>query len=229
MYRSACSNAARLAERRFKLQTTSGGSSDSELNELAVKPTNRFGGPGAQMTATPIQRVDVCNDATVDISAGGTFTGFFSDVNHDYTLSCRTTGTAKDVAYRLVITEPSDVRLTATADGKPVRLFLPTGASDYLRRAGYDFFTDVTAFDERTFAVDRSEITRTDRAYEDLVEDIGRFGFTAANRSRLDAIASQLQALAAADPGNRYRETQANIARIHQSVWRTRGSCPSSA
>ncbi|AKF09108.1 hypothetical protein [Sandaracinus amylolyticus] len=68
----------------------------------------------AQMTATPIQRVDVCNDATVDISAGGTFTGFFSDVNHDYTLSCRATGTAKDVAYRLVITQPSDVRLTAS-------------------------------------------------------------------------------------------------------------------
>ena len=43
-----------IAERRFKLQTTSGGSSDSELNELAVKPTNRFGGPGAQMTATPV-------------------------------------------------------------------------------------------------------------------------------------------------------------------------------
>ncbi len=116
-----------------------------------------------------------------------------------------------------------DVRLMSTADGKPVRLFLPTGASDYLRRAGYDFFTDVTAFDERTFAVEASEITRTDRAYEDLVEDIGRFGFTAANRSRLDAISSQLQALAVADPGSRYRETQAGIARIHQSVWRTRG------
>jgi hypothetical protein len=116
-----------------------------------------------------------------------------------------------------------DIRLTATAGGKPVRFFLPTGASEYLRRAGYDFFADVTSFDNRTFAVEPYDITRPDRAYEALVEDIGRFGFTTANRSRLDAISSQLQALAAANPGDRFRETQAGIARIHQSVWRTRG------
>jgi len=115
-----------------------------------------------------------------------------------------------------------DVRLTSSSEGKPVRFFLPTGAADYLRRAGYDIFADVTRFDERTFAVGPNEITRTDRAYQDLVEDIGRFGFTAANRSRLDAISAQLQTLAAAHPDSRYRETQAHIARVHQSVWRTR-------
>jgi hypothetical protein len=116
-----------------------------------------------------------------------------------------------------------NVRLTNTADGKPVRFFLPTGAAEYLRRAGYDLFADVTQFDERTFAVSPRQVTRADRAYEDLVQDIGRFGFTLANRSRLDAIAGQLQAQAAADPSDRYRETQAEIARIHQSLWRTRG------
>jgi hypothetical protein len=116
-----------------------------------------------------------------------------------------------------------DVRLSNTADGKPVRFFLPSGAADYLRRAGYDLFGNVTQFDERTFVVEPRTVTRVDRDYEALVEDIGRFGFTTANRARLDAIAGQLQALAAANPGNRYRETQAHIARIHQSLWRTRG------
>jgi hypothetical protein len=116
-----------------------------------------------------------------------------------------------------------DVRLSNTAEGKAVRFFLPSGAADYLRRAGYDLFANVTQFDERSFAVGPDDITRTDRAYEQLVDDIGRFGFTSANRSRLDAIAGQLQSLAAANPGDRYRETQAHIARIHQSLWRTRG------
>src|SRR5690606_20624153 len=33
-----------------------------------------------------------------------------------------------------------NLRLTATADGDPVRFFLPTGAASFLRRAGYDLF-----------------------------------------------------------------------------------------
>jgi hypothetical protein len=66
-------------------------------------------------TATPVRPTDVCDASTVDISGGGTFTGFFSDVFHDYTLQCRTgTTTWKDVAYRLVLTEPSDVALVAS-------------------------------------------------------------------------------------------------------------------
>ncbi|MCB9633924.1 MAG: putative metal-binding motif-containing protein [Sandaracinus sp.] len=66
---------------------------------------------------TPILPVDLCDDDTVDVSAGGTFMGLFEDVNDDYELSCRTPSTTqvrKDVAYRLEITSPKDVVLRAT-------------------------------------------------------------------------------------------------------------------
>jgi hypothetical protein len=66
------------------------------------------------LAATPVEPVDVCDATTFAIEASGTFNGFFADVRHDYGLSCRTTATAyKDVAYRLVLTEESDIRLTA--------------------------------------------------------------------------------------------------------------------
>ncbi len=62
-----------------------------------------------------------------------------------------------------------------------------------------------------------------DREYARLVQETGRFGFSMANKARLDRIVSQLQALAEQNPDSRYRQTQAKIARIHQSVWGTRG------
>ena len=66
---------------------------------------------------TPVQPVDVCDEDTVDIAAGGTFTGLFTDVFDDYELACRTpsaTADRPDVAYRLTITEPKDVILRAS-------------------------------------------------------------------------------------------------------------------
>lgn len=67
------------------------------------------------LDATPIHPVDACNDGTLAITASGTYTGFFADVGDDYRIPCRTaTSTAyRDAAYRLVLTEESDVRLTA--------------------------------------------------------------------------------------------------------------------
>lgn len=69
----------------------------------------------AFLDATPVLPVDVCDGSTTAITASGTFTGFFSDVNDDYRLPCRsTTSTAyRDVAHRLVLTEDSDVTLSA--------------------------------------------------------------------------------------------------------------------
>ncbi len=113
-----------------------------------------------------------------------------------------------------------NVRLSATADGDPLRFFLPDGAVEMLRRVGYDVFTNVFTFDENTYLVDDGEITRTDRRYEQLVQRAGRFGFTMANKRELDEIVSQLDALAQRDP-SRYRQTQARIARLHRSVWNT--------
>lgn len=68
---------------------------------------------------TPTLPFDVCDPTTVDISAGGTFTGLFVDVMDDYELQCRSSGTTarEDVAYRLEITgTPKDVTLRATTN-----------------------------------------------------------------------------------------------------------------
>lgn len=68
------------------------------------------------LAPTPVLPVDVCDIDTIDISGGGTFTGLFADVADDYELACRTpsaTANRPDVAYRLVITTPKDVQLSA--------------------------------------------------------------------------------------------------------------------
>lgn len=66
------------------------------------------------LDATPILPVDVCTDTTHAITASGTYTGFFADVSDDYDLPCRSTTTAyRDAVYRLVLTESSDVTLSA--------------------------------------------------------------------------------------------------------------------
>lgn len=115
-----------------------------------------------------------------------------------------------------------NLRLSSATGSTPVRFFLPTGSDDVLRRVGLDVVGDVFVFDEETYRVRPEDVTATDRAYERLVEDTGRFGFSVENKARLDRIAAQLQSLAQQYPGSRYRQTQAKIARIHQSVWGTR-------
>jgi hypothetical protein len=70
------------------------------------------------LSASPVQATDVCDASTVDISAGGSFAGFFTDVFDDYRLACRTGTTSyRDVAYRLTLTESSDVVLTGSSAG----------------------------------------------------------------------------------------------------------------
>ncbi len=77
-------------------------------------------------------------------------------------------------------------------------------------------------FDQNTYLVSDDERLDVDRDYEALVEDTGRFGFTQANKGRLNAIAARLLDQAQRHPESRFRRTQAEIARIHQSVWNTR-------
>ena len=114
-----------------------------------------------------------------------------------------------------------DLRLTASADGAPVRFFLPQGATAVLRNVGLDVIGSSEPFNERTFLLPDSERTDVDRAYERLVEDVGDFGFTHSAQRRLERIHDQLQELAAQHPDSRYRQTQAKIARIHRSIWQT--------
>ena len=115
-----------------------------------------------------------------------------------------------------------DLRLTATVGGEPVRFFLPIGSASVLRRVGLDVVGSVQTFDETAFLVDPSEVTSVDRAYAQLVRDAGDFGFTTSIQRRMDRVHDQLQTLAERDPDSRYRQTQAKVARIHRSVWRTR-------
>ena len=111
--------------------------------------------------------------------------------------------------------------LTSSAGGEPVRFFLPAGATAALQRVGMDVIGEVTEFDHDTFLLEPGEVTPTDREYASLVESIGRFGFTRANKARLESLYSRMQALARQNPDSRYRQTQAKIIGIHRMFWRT--------
>ena len=62
--------------------------------------------------ATAVDVIDRCDATTEDVSAGGIFTGRYEDTRHTYALSCHS-GTYPEAAYRLELTAPRDVRLTA--------------------------------------------------------------------------------------------------------------------
>lgn len=65
---------------------------------------------------TTVPPTDRCDATTVDISAGGVFTGLFAETSDDYVLSCSSTPRA-DGAYRLVLDAPKDVILEASTSG----------------------------------------------------------------------------------------------------------------
>ena len=115
-----------------------------------------------------------------------------------------------------------NVRFASSAGSIPVRFFLPIGASAVLRRVGLDVIGSVQTFDQSAYLVADEERLDVDRDYQALVEETGRFGFTRANKARLNAIAERLVEQARRHPESRFRRTQSEIARIHQSVWNTR-------
>jgi hypothetical protein len=115
-----------------------------------------------------------------------------------------------------------DVRLVArSAKGnKTVRFFLPLGATEALAEAGLDLLDEDATFrfDHATFAIGPSDKTEADRDYEALVEDIGRFGFTNRNRTRLLMLKTRFEQLARVHP-TPYRRMQLRIIRIHEGLW----------
>lgn len=118
-----------------------------------------------------------------------------------------------------------NVTLRATADGEPVRFFLPEGANDVLQRTGQDLIEPKTffPFNDETYPDPNKSGQKTayDRAYDRLVEDTARFGFSTANNRRLNALYSKFQELAREDP-TPYRVAQLQIITIHRRVWGTR-------
>jgi len=114
-----------------------------------------------------------------------------------------------------------DLHLVDESSGVPVRFFLPVGAGIALQEAGLLDDAAGFTFDASTYATPPEALKRPeDRQYEQLVETIGRFGFTEENRVRLLTLADRFEVLAATDPSP-YRRIQLQIIRTHVSVWRS--------
>ena len=113
-----------------------------------------------------------------------------------------------------------DVRLTAMAEGVPVRFFLPLGALEYLAAREIDVFDEKAtfAFNHTTYRGNDNAATQWDRQYEALVEEINHFGFTEANRRRLSTLQDHFERLAKADPSH-YRKAQLAIITVHERMW----------
>ncbi|MFW5955217.1 MAG: hypothetical protein ACOCSK_00570 [Rhodothermales bacterium] len=116
-----------------------------------------------------------------------------------------------------------DLRLTATADGVPVRFFLPVGSMDALEVAELDVIDrdQSFVFDRNAYGTPPSgEVTLYDRQYDELVESIGRFGFTNANRVRLLQLRSRFRELAEANP-TQYRRLRLAVINVHAQIWQS--------
>ena len=117
-----------------------------------------------------------------------------------------------------------NVTFSRTSGGKLVRFFLPYGSSEVLDRIGTTVLDDdaLFRFDETAFAdpARSGEQTPYDRAYTELVEDIGHFGFNGTNQRKLQALYTKMQQLAEENP-TQYRRAQAKIITIHRRTWMT--------
>lgn len=114
-----------------------------------------------------------------------------------------------------------NVRLVSSVEGRAVRFFLPLHAPATLRAAGVDAIDSTAAFrfDSSTYAPPRpNQITRWDRQYEALVDDIAHFGFTRENRDRLLRLHDRFQTLAERNP-SRFRRRQLQIISTHRRLW----------
>ncbi len=113
-----------------------------------------------------------------------------------------------------------DIRFVHEVDDARVRFFLPIGAAEYLVSAGLIGLdlSSVETYNRDRYALPTAEMTDADRDYRNLVAGIGQFGFTEANRARLNALADTFASLAARNP-TPYRLRQQTIIRQHKQVW----------
>ena len=128
-----------------------------------------------------------------------------------------------DLPVAATVAPTTDLVLTASTEGADVRFFLPLGATDVLRRAGMTSVERTRRLDASAFGRSDDEVTLYDRQYDALVRSTATLsGFTLANRAQLDWLVERFDALAAQTP-TPYRLAQREIARVHRSVWRTKG------
>lgn len=126
----------------------------------------------------------------------------------------------------LAVPDAGNILLVADVNRNPVRFFLPHGATDVIDRIRPSLLNSAMTmpFDDNTFAdpAVTGEKTQADYAYDQLVSDISRFGFSTSNRNRLERLYNQFVELAAENP-TPYRTAQLRIIIIHRRVWGTRG------
>lgn len=121
------------------------------------------------------------------------------------------------------VPESGNVRFVSAVDGKAVRFFLPLRAPAVLRAAGLDAINPSATFryEASTYAGPAPhQVTRWDRRYEALVDDIAHFGFTKQNRDRLLRLHDRFETLAEQRP-TRYRRRQLRIISVHRRLWRS--------
>ena len=122
-----------------------------------------------------------------------------------------------------IVPKGADVYLTTRNLKRPVRFFLPLGASELLEQHGFDRLSEehTFRFDHTTYAVSEDDITLWDRQYAKLVDDVRYFGFTRENRDQLNILVERFKKLAETQPSN-FRRLQLNVIKLHQGLWRTR-------
>ncbi len=112
-----------------------------------------------------------------------------------------------------------DIRFARSAQQPPIRFFLPLGAVERLQAMGFTGLQLLRRYDHQTYhPAELQEATNWDQTYALLVEDIGHFGFTHANRALLDSLVVRFEALAAQHP-TPYRLRQLQIIRTHARLW----------
>lgn len=124
-----------------------------------------------------------------------------------------------------------DIQLVSRSGRTPVRFFLPAGSIKTLFAAGFDGLDPerIFHFGQDTYggapwshsapdSPDAFPRTVWDRQYDELVQEIARFGFTNENRERLAALTERFEALAREEPSF-YRDMQLKIIRTHHRLW----------
>lgn len=171
--------------------------------------------PGATITLRQI--LDVLDNSTASLdwgfrsSAGRSLYKRFRALNPHFDLPESDSGTVPD---------RGNIHFVSSIDGKAVQFFLPLGAPNILSRAGFSVIDDAATFrfDSDTYTYNPSERTRWDRAYNALVDDIRRFGFTERNRERLLELYEHFKTLATKHPSP-YRRRQLKIIETHRRIW----------
>ncbi|MEM8487949.1 MAG: hypothetical protein AAF564_20530 [Bacteroidota bacterium] len=122
-----------------------------------------------------------------------------------------------------LVPDAGNVLLTTRRSSRPVRFFLPEGATGMLESTGFNKLDPALTFtfNHDTYTLSDAQVTVWDKQYEELVDDIKHFGFTNENRTRLYILTERFEKLYEADASH-YRDLQLQIIKMHKNLWRTR-------